>query len=66
MSVMFVCVIRMLEYQQQIASLEGDCRDLRSYLQVGDQLTPSHVPDEQLMSSYCPIRLLMPITQQDV
>ncbi|XP_027136411.1 autophagy-related protein 16-1 isoform X4 [Larimichthys crocea] len=24
---------RMLEYQQQIANLEGDCRDLRSYLQ---------------------------------
>ncbi|XP_036975605.1 autophagy-related protein 16-1 isoform X10 [Acanthopagrus latus] len=24
---------KMLEYQQQIASLEGDCRDLRSYLQ---------------------------------
>lgn len=39
MSVMFVCVFRMLEYQQQITSLEGDCRDLRSNLQVGDQLT---------------------------
>lgn len=26
---------RMLEYQQQISSLEGDCRDLRSQLQVG-------------------------------
>ncbi|XP_036975551.1 autophagy-related protein 16-1 isoform X3 [Acanthopagrus latus] len=25
---------KMLEYQQQIASLEGDCRDLRSYLQA--------------------------------
>lgn len=25
----------MLEYQQQIANLEGDCRELRSYLQVG-------------------------------
>ncbi|XP_038548345.1 autophagy-related protein 16-1 isoform X1 [Micropterus salmoides] len=24
---------KMLEYQQQIANLEGDCRDLRSYLQ---------------------------------
>lgn len=24
---------KMLEYQQQISSLEGDCRDLRSYLQ---------------------------------
>lgn len=34
-SVACVC-FRMLEYQQQIAGLEGDCRDLRSYLQVGD------------------------------
>lgn len=32
---MQVCLcFRMLAYQQQIASLEGDCRDLRSYLQV--------------------------------
>lgn len=36
---------RMLEYQQQIANLEGDCRDLRSYLQVGDYLDLSRSGD---------------------
>lgn len=35
LNVVFMC-LRMLEYQQQIGSLEGDCRDLRSCLQVGD------------------------------
>lgn len=30
-----VCVFRMLEYQQQISSLEGECRDLKASLQVG-------------------------------
>lgn len=28
-------VLRMLEYQQQISSLEGECRDLKACLQVG-------------------------------
>lgn len=37
-SVSCLSAFRMLEYQQQIASLEGDCRDLRSHLQVGNQL----------------------------
>lgn len=29
-------VFRMLEYQQQISSLEGECRDLKACLQVGE------------------------------
>lgn len=27
--------VRMLEYQQQMESLEGECRELRTCLQVG-------------------------------
>lgn len=34
---------RMFEYQQQIASLEGDCRDLRANLQVGNELYSLYV-----------------------
>lgn len=38
----------MLEYQQQIASLEGECRELRSYLQVGDA-----APDVGCADGWC-------------